>query len=250
MRFKDTTISSVAQLLAALRKQTQPNELVWFRGHARTTWKLVPSLARKASHLAAEVTLIKRFQQNALQHVTPRPGSEWEWLFLMQHHRAPTRLLDWTESPLAALFFAVESNKKDDKYDGAVWCLLPTELNRHANIDYPFSLEIPAFGHDKVLNNYLPSVLASEKSSLMFPVAAIAPRNSPRMAAQLGVFTIMHRRSDPIEGVAGKSHVWRYVIPQKAKARLREELQYLRFTALTLFPELDQVARHASGVLL
>lgn len=167
----------------------------------------MPSLARNPDHISAEVALIKCFQQNALQHLTPRPSTEWEWLFLMQHHRAPTRLLDWTESPLAALFFAVDSDSRNNKYDGAVWCLSPTRLNRHANVDYPFELEVPAFDHDNVLKSYLPSVVASEKTSDLFPIAAIAPRNSPRMAAQLGVFTVMHRRSDPIEKVADTSHV-------------------------------------------
>lgn len=204
------------------------------------TWKLVPSLARNQSHLQAENAVIKRFMQNATPHLQSQPQEEWEWMFLMQHYRAPTRLLDWTESALAALYFAV-SEKKHLKKDGAVWCLDPTALNKAANIKFPFEPEIPSFGRDKVMDSYQPTRVLESPSELN-PVAIMGPRNTTRMAAQLGTFTINHRLHSPIETIGNRSHVWRWIIPGEAKKELLKELALLEFTELTLFPELEKVA--------
>ena len=69
------------------------------------------------------------FKSRALQLIQGRlPADEWEWYFLMQHYGVPTRLLDWTENPLIAIYFAVEGHKADR--DAAVWALDPTWLNR------------------------------------------------------------------------------------------------------------------------
>lgn len=204
------------------------------------TWKLVPSLARNQSHLQAENAVIKRFMQNATPHLQSQPQEEWEWMFLMQHYRAPTRLLDWTESALAALYFAV-SEKKHLKKDGAVWCLDPIALNKAANIKFPFEPEIPSFGRDKVMDSYQPTRVLESPSELN-PVAIMGPRNTTRMAAQLGTFTINHRLHSPIETIGNRSHVWRWIIPGEAKKELLKELALLEFTELTLFPELEKVA--------
>jgi FRG domain len=238
--YRDRTIQNIGELLRALKQQTKPRELVWFRGHGARTWKLVPSLARNARHLKAENALIKRFMQNATPHLDIQPRDEWEWMFLMQHHRAYTRLLDWTESPLAALHFAV-SNKKLWGTDGAVWCMKPVELNRAANLKFEFEAEIPAFGRDKVLESYLPTRVHENPSELV-PVAIVGPRNTARMAAQLGTFTINHRLHLPIEEIGDKRHVWRWIIPARAKAEILRELEHLAISSLTLFPELDSVA--------
>lgn len=160
----------------------------------------------------------------------------------MQHHSMPTRLLDWTESPLVGLYFAVMEN---DASEGSLWVLLPTVLNEKSNYrpDYPF--EIPSF-EDEDLKNYLPETVASEHRSRLFPMAAIAPRNSPRMQSQQGVFTIGHRDNTPVEdaGAAGaaRDHVWRYLIQPTAKANICAELKVLGITRFQLFPELDSLA--------
>ena len=240
MLYRDRKIHSVAELLTALKQQARPKQLIWFRGQAQKDWELVPSLARNPEHLKAENALIKRFMQNATPHLDAAPRHEWEWIFLMQHHRAYTRLLDWTESPLAALYFAV-SNKEYSRIDAALWCLDPVALNRAANLKFEFQAEIPAFGQDPVLDIYLPSRIRQDPSEL-FPVAIVGPRNTPRMAAQLGTFTINHRLHQPIEKIGTSKHVWRWIIPATAKKNLLIELAHLSISALTLFPDLDRVA--------
>jgi hypothetical protein len=240
MLYRDRNIRSVAQMLTALKQQAKSKEMIWFRGHGIKTWELLPSLARNPLHLNAENAIIKRFMQNATQHIDTPPRVEWEWMFLMQHHRASTRLLDWSESPLAALYFAV-SNKKHWRSDGALWCLDPVALNHEANLKFSFQHEIPAFGLDQVLDSYLPSRV-HENPSELFPVAIVGPRNTPRMAAQLGTFTIIHRLNKPIENIGKGKHLWRWIIPANAKLNLLKELSHLSISALTLFPELDRVA--------
>jgi hypothetical protein len=111
MKFEDREIESVAGLLEALKALYHPGDTVWFRGHADNEWELIPSIARDQRGVAAEGTLVKRFKQNAASFAIDRASTEWDWLFLMQHYSAPTRLLDWSESPLVALYFAVSDHQ-------------------------------------------------------------------------------------------------------------------------------------------
>lgn len=228
--------------MTALREVSVLRELLWFRGHSRKDWKLVPSLARNAEHLTKETETIKRFIQLAVPHlIEESPRDDWEWIFLMQHHRVPTRLLDWTESPLAALWFAVSSPDPDDmENDGAFWCLAPLALNHEARFRGRLETELPGFGKDDVLDSWLPD--RQDRGLAQNPVAATGPRTSRRMAAQLGNFTISDRGSGPIEEIGQGKHVWRFIIPAAAKPTIMEELNLLRFTELTLFPDLDRVA--------
>jgi hypothetical protein len=237
MRYKEKTLHGVDDLVRALAGHVRPQTIVWYRGQGSAGWELTPSLARdEGEHLAKEGAIAKRFIQNATQLLGSPPQDEWGWQWLMQHHRVPTRLLDWTESPLVALYFAVHAH---DRTDGAFWCLDPIALNTKANVKFSYALELPSF-HDRQLENYLPSRI--DPRSPMDPIAVVGPRSSKRMAAQTGVFTVNHAVYKPIDQLGDQKHVWRYIIPKSSKAKIRSELKSLGYTSLALFPDLDQVA--------
>ena len=212
----------------------------WFRGQSDQSWSLTPSIARNPADLSAEITTIKVFKQQSRPHLLGLPSTEWEWIFLMQHHRAPTRLLDWTERPLVGLYFAVQDESMDSR-DAALWFLDPVALNKHSGHKRAFSKDILAFDIDKTLEQYLPDQVNARLTTLD-PVAGIGPWNSSRMVAQAGTFTIMHANAVPVESVGDQAHIWRMVIPRAARPVLREELMLLGVTESMMFPDLDRIA--------
>ncbi|HYH80528.1 MAG TPA: FRG domain-containing protein [Longimicrobium sp.] len=103
---------------------------VWYRGQSRQ-WPLAPSVFREyGGRHYNESSLIYHFQARSpdfrLSHV-----STFEWLCLMQHYATPTRLLDWTESVLVALYFAVERDPEDD---GELYVLNTPLLNALSDV--------------------------------------------------------------------------------------------------------------------
>ena len=247
-------ITSVAKLVQVARRlRTRAGSLpVWYRGLTRADRFLLPSIARGDYSLSDEHTLTNNFKKNAIPFVERRPTSEWEWLFLMRHHDVPTRLLDWSESAPVGLFFATHSlaaPDKNDEYDGALWVLLPTRLNRDAGISFPLSHDLPMFeDDDRHMTNYTPSQLALESTSHLRPAAALAVRQSRRMEMQHSVFTVSHRDLQPLEDVTSEDTLCKYTIPAKAKPTLRAQLDALGFSRLTLFPDLDNVGQAARKV--
>lgn len=206
-------------------------------------WALAPSLARRDHGLDAEMALIKRFQQDAVHLVKEMPQHDWDWLFLMRHHGVPTRLLDWSESPLVGLYFAVEDNNETNGVDGMLWCLDPYALNELSGFARPHARELPCFVVDEDLDLYLPKrVKADPPHTRTGPAAAIAQRRFLRLYAQFGVFTIAHRDVTPLDRLGEARHVWRYVVPADRKEMVRRELALLGLTRVKLFPELEHLA--------
>ncbi len=154
----------------------------------------------------------------------------------MQHYGVPTRLLDWSESPLIAMYFAVENWSEKPDTDAALWCLWPTVLNQNANIvDKVEGQYIPSFDDDE-LQTYTVDRVRRDVRIELFPVATIATRNNPRIQAQMGTFTIHHNRRIALEDVGDRSHVAKYTIPKEARKTLASELKLLGMTRFQPFP--------------
>lgn len=247
MRFADERIASISELMDRLDARGLPdNAPTWFRGQGDLRWDLTCSLARNGG-LEKELPLLRRFKQNAQPLMPSRPENEWQWLFIMQHHGLPTRLLDWTESPLVALFFALGDDGAPDDVDGCLWGLSPFDLNRVAIPDEP-SGEVLCLGEDEYLDSYLPKQILRQRQPLK-PLAVIAPRNSARIQMQQGVFTVFHRDLDALDKEDANNVLWRIVIPRNAKPTLRRELRLLKMNRFTLFPELETAATYAKELV-
>lgn len=242
MKYSVDEVKSVGELLGHLKVHLDGVKApVWFRGQADANWRLMPKFLRNTP-TQSELYLMSKFKQSATLLLSHPPKNDFEWLYLMQHYAVPTRLLDWTESPLVALYFTIDQLPSSD---GALWVLLPTVLNQKSNYRPDYQLEIPSF-EDEHLKNYLPETVSSENRSRLYPMAALAPRNSARMQSQQGVFTISHREPTPIEdvGAAGaeRDYIWKYRIPFNSKVDIRRELKVLGVSRFQLFPELDSLA--------
>lgn len=237
----ERTITSVGDLISALREDFNDYPgAVWYRGHAKTGWPLLPGYIRKGTNIS-EGTLISRFRQSAAMLTDRLPRDSFDWLFLMQHYGVPTRLLDWTESPLVALYFALNDAPGDVNEDGALWCLKPTELNKNANIvDENETNYIPSFEDDE-LKGYSYESLKQNRRIKLTPVATIATRNNARIQSQLGSFTIHHNDETPIEDVGDKSHVIKYTIPAESRDPLKGELKILGISRFSIFPEMASI---------
>ena len=130
------TLSDLSDLVAATRETQAPfeHDTPWWRGHANAEWRLEPQAFRRnperpEKQFYSETALMGQFVSRAPSRShRPCPDNDdyFGWLFLAQHYGLPTRLLDWTESPLVAAYFAVE--RPDE--DGCIWALWPTGLNR------------------------------------------------------------------------------------------------------------------------
>jgi hypothetical protein len=178
------------------------------------------------------------------------PLNNLKWLFLMQHHGMPTRLLDWTQNILVATFFAVIGTKKDDENDGQVWSIKPLELNKAGGICFAFPLP----GHPIV--EYLSREMfysLEKKVGLLkklelreiptHPVAILPPLCWSRMIAQSSVFTL-HPKPRSGENIhVAPAELTRYKIPVKLKKKIRIELRHLGMEYRTLFPELDSISK-------
>jgi hypothetical protein len=199
-----------------------------FRGMSRTTWNLVPSIGRGRYcvdyNVGDEKETFELFKARARRCISIAPQNDWEWLALAQHHQLPTRLLDWSESPLVAAFFATLG-----------WNGAPPKRRRA----YDWSTEDSAV---YVTHMDGPFEVANVKRSPfnVRKVEFFQPAHvSPRLHAQLGVFSLHPRPALPYAG----PNVFRIIIPGCERLSFQAGLDTLGFSRATMFPDIDGLAQ-------
>jgi len=240
MSIKELEIKSLSEYMDAIVSLKPDHEKLWFRGHANNEYTLMPTIYRTPYSWKNELPLLHQFKARASRFLNHLPNEDIEWLFIMQHHATPTRLLDWSENALVALAFAVQyrTEKHNDK-DADVWCLNPITLNSHIRFTSYEDEKIPNICENKDLQSMY------ESSRQDFPIAIIGPQNSDRIIAQKGVFTLFpNKDSFKLETLAdAKEFLTRIKIPQLHIDKIKEELYYIGITESSLFPELDSISK-------
>jgi hypothetical protein len=186
----------------------------WFRGHADTTYKLIPTLFRNPEFATKEDLMIKEF---LLKNPQAAHTDIFYILSKMQHYGYPTRLLDWTSNIMAAAYFTCAELTGEKGKDGMIWILEPYELNLGTKIsetlggmralqslafdfkelrgDYGRDLfrakHAPEFATSfQAFHSFLEKSLSSHEEKLVKPLAVEPGRINERLAAQSGKFTV------------------------------------------------------------
>ena len=219
---------------------------VWYRGHASSNeaWKLQPSVFRattyrfnnKAAQPYAEINMAHAFRVHAPLRYPHCPSTDdlAGWLSLMQHHGLPTRLLDWTEAPLTALFFAMEG-EPDHK---TIWALDPFKLNESAT----GSSEVYGLWEPKI-KPLLTPVFESNAARPSDDVAAVhASEIDMRMLMQQGSFTV-HASDAPLEDRPDADQFLRkFVIPPGRIYNFRRAIKVFAINRSNIYPDLTNLA--------
>lgn len=266
------TTHTVNSLIEFMEKVTDSlagsGNFSWFRGIGNATkHKLTPKLFRHPSSstidefLLLERNMLDRFISRSIMfrrpHMEFRDDRELDILVVMQHFGIPTRMLDWSESPFVALYFALtsanlNSQKSPPQYDdpAAVWALHPESWNSGARGGK--STEKQVFSLDsRTLDFYKPQVRNNlNGSNLAMPVLAVyGPHNNERVVAQRGAFTLFGQDVSDMETQfsAGKDFdpkaLVRILIPPDKISSLLDQLTAMGITDSTIFPDLAGIAK-------
>ncbi len=240
--------------------------LPWFRGEDNAGWPsataLQPKLYRNSFDtkmiLEHEQEMRVEFRRRGVQLIPDRlPVDKWEWYFLMQHHRVPTRLLDWSDAALVGLHFAVsQRGSNDDKNgnaDAAVYMLDPWWLNEQAfrevmPVAETYQSVGPALPDWEEAKPYLPDEFDNEELGLKCPLAIDPSHFSRRIAAQRSRFTIFGRERDGLKAIAkcSDSRLVKFDVKKEAIPDIKRDLRLAGISEETIFPDLEGLGRELS----
>lgn len=214
-----------------------------FRGLSDAHYRLQTSLIRLGGDFATlEPHLLRNFRRYAHRSMVVQ-DSIWHWLTLAQHHGLPTRLLDWTHSPLVAAHFATARLDKFDR-DGAIWMV--DYVQTHARLPEQLRSVLAEEGANvftvDMLSGTLSSLAELERlSETPFPFFCEPHSIDDRIVNQYALFSVLsHPNACLDDWLAAHPKLWRkIVIPAEVKWEVRDKLDQSNITERVLFPGLD-----------
>ena len=220
-------IDSVSALLKVIDGSLYSGRSRWiYRGHSKSCYKLLPNIGRLLGSKFSSPSELHAYEENIFNEFFIRTYSKFREknrllnLAIAQHHGLQTRLLDWTFSPLIALFFAVENESNFD-YDGALYGYQSVQGYNQ----YPAGFENHPLDEEKYESDYY---------------FAYTPDLTPRISSQLGVFQIFKH---PGEEFKEGFNLHKIIIKANAKDKIKKQLFRLGISFDIIYPELDGLAR-------
>jgi len=251
-------VDSLEEFVAKVRtfRKGWNEEELWFRGVRSSRYRLRPSLYRdpgvkedRARRLEDEVRI--EFSRRGQALVSEKePKTELDWYVLMRHNEVPTRLLDWSEGCLIALYFAVRPLARAllgaKPQNGAVWVLDPQELNKSATEKSEFLVS-----SSPKVRSYLPPPRSRKRYGL--PPVAILPNYLTRqMLAQRSAFTIQGAPDgfDVIASAPGQRCLAKVVVRHTGFDGILNDLSSCGVSEATVFPDLGGLGREVTESFL
>jgi len=219
-----------------------------YRGVSDVSYDLKTSLIRMGGDFASlEQHIIRGFQKYAHLEMGEE-SSIWNWLSLAQHHGLPTRLLDWTYSPYAALHFVTDHTDKFDR-DGAIWCVNFVETNKALSPALKNGLNKAGARvfTTRMLNEVVQSLDSFDEQTVDPLVVFLEPPSlDSRIVNQYGLFSMINAAATSLDewlpdrvGVCKK-----ILIPRELKWEIRDKLDQSNINERVLFPGLDGLCQY------
>jgi len=209
-----------------------------------TDYPLETKLQRVCRHdLSLEESIFRNFKKYGYADLDLN-DSNWQILATGQHFGLPTRLLDWTYSPLVAAHFAtVETNHYDE--DGVIYAIemddslktLPACLKKEVEKARSQSFTISIL--DKYAKNFSELESISKKPFFLF----FEPGSTDnRMINQYSVFSVCSKNNVRIDELLPKKNsMYKIIIPKEIKLEIRDKLDYINISERVILPGLDSV---------
>lgn len=248
------TLSKFIEQIGKIRaewkdKDGEPD--LWFRGSQNASWRLIPKLYRSKTSarelLKDEDEIREEFVRRAPSLTTYSPRNSWEWYFLMQHYSAPTRLLDWTEDPQIALYFALMES--EGYQDAAVWVLDPWRLNKlvlKTDEVLPPGADGLADIDRRKYAPWLPDRFdAKKRLKKPLPVAIFPNQFDRRIAAQRSCFTVHGLKKDSLDDLFPRTQklLAKITIPAHKVEDVCSELEDCSVDEATIYPDLEGLGK-------